>query len=106
MLMLFLAAAKAVNARKVENLKEFVAQVCDYFIRKQDNPYSPSQCDVVTVNCPLHEGTRSLVNADLLSNFKKGAWLVNTARGAICNKEDVTAALKSGQLRGYAGLCM
>src|SRR5690606_34493322 len=46
-----------------------------------------SQCDVITVNCPLHEGTRGLVNADLLKHFKKGAWLVNTARGAICDKD-------------------
>jgi len=80
------AAAKAVGARKVANLKEFV-----------------SQCDVVTVNCPLHEGTLGLVNADLLQHFKKGAWLVNTARGAICDKDDVAAALKSGQLNGYSG---
>ncbi|KAG1756881.1 uncharacterized protein EDB91DRAFT_1325769 [Suillus paluster] len=76
------AAAKAVNARRVEDLKEFV-----------------SQCDVVTVNCPLHEGTIGLVNAELLKHFKKGAWIVNTARGAICDKDAVAAALASG----YAG---
>jgi len=69
------------------------------------------------VNCPLHEGTRGLVNADLLKSFKKvrdcpsvmlyyvrkcpqGAYLVNTARGAICDKDAVAAALKSGQLSG------
>nr|BDI62034.1 NAD-dependent formate dehydrogenase [Trametes versicolor] len=79
-------AAKSVGARRVEDLKDFV-----------------SQCDVVTVNCPLHEGTRGLVNAELLKSFKKGAWLVNTARGAICDKDAVAAALKSGQLSGYAG---
>ncbi|KAI0630952.1 NAD-dependent formate dehydrogenase [Trametes polyzona] len=78
--------AKKLGARRVEDLKEFV-----------------SQCDVVTINAPLHEGTRGLVNADLLKHFKKGAWLVNTARGAICVAEDVAAALKSGQLNGYAG---
>lgn len=82
------AAAQAVKARRVENLKEFV-----------------SQCDVVTVNCPLHEGTRGLVNDELLSHFKKGAWLVNTARGAICDKDAVARALKSGQISGYSGLC-
>ncbi|KAI0314124.1 NAD-dependent formate dehydrogenase [Amylostereum chailletii] len=80
------AAEKAVNARRVEDLKEFV-----------------SQCDVVTVNAPLHEGTKGLINKELLSHFKKGAWLVNTARGAICQAEDVAAAVKSGQLNGYAG---
>jgi len=62
-----------------------------------------SKCDVVTVNAPLHEGTRGLVNAELLQHFKRGAWLVNTARGAICDKDAVTQAVKSGQLRGYSG---
>ncbi|KAH8828543.1 NAD-dependent formate dehydrogenase [Flagelloscypha sp. PMI_526] len=80
------AAASAVHARRVEDLKEFV-----------------SQCDVITVNCPLHEGTRHLVNKELLKSFKKGAWLVNTARGAICQAEDVRDALESGHLNGYAG---
>ncbi|EKM58247.1 uncharacterized protein PHACADRAFT_171509 [Phanerochaete carnosa HHB-10118-sp] len=78
--------AKEVNARRVEDLKEFV-----------------SQCDVVTVNCPLHEGTRGLVNEELLKHFKKGAWLVNTARGAICDRDAVAAAIKSGHLNGYSG---
>lgn len=55
------------------------------------------------MNCPLHEGTRGLVNAELLKSFKKGAWLVNTARGAICDKDAVAAAVKSGEINGYAG---
>lgn len=80
------AAAKKVAARRVDTLEELV-----------------SKCDVVTVNCPLHDGTRGLVNADLLKHFKKGAYLVNTARGAICDKDAVAEALKSGQLSGYAG---
>ncbi|KAF7376275.1 Formate dehydrogenase [Mycena sanguinolenta] len=80
------AAAQSVNAIRVEDLKEMV-----------------SQCDVVTVNCPLHEGTRGLVNDALLKHFKKGAWLVNTARGAICDKDAVARALASGHLSGYAG---
>jgi len=80
------AAAKAVNAVRVQDLKDLV-----------------SRCDVVTVNCPLHEGTIGLVNDDLLKHFKKGAWLVNTARGAICDKDAVARALASGQLSGYSG---
>ena len=59
-----------------------------------------SQCDVVTVNCPLHEGTKGLVNAELLKSFKDHAWLVNTARGAICDNDAVAAAVKSGKLNG------
>ena len=41
-----------------------------------------------------------MVNEKLLKHFKKGAWLVNTARGAICDKDAVAEALKSGQLTG------
>ncbi|KAG2148245.1 hypothetical protein BD769DRAFT_1381828 [Suillus cothurnatus] len=67
------AAAKAIKARRVEDLKDFV-----------------SQCD----------GTLGLVNTELLKHFKKGAWLVNTARGAICDKDAVAAALASGHLNG------
>lgn len=93
---------KEIGCRRVDNLEEMLAQ-----------------CDVVTINCPLHEKTRGLFNKDLISKMKKGkwhplgicqsitndqgAWLVNTARGAIVVKEDVAEAVKSGQLRGYGG---
>ena len=61
-------------------------------------------CDVVTINCPLHPETENLFNKDLISKMKKGAYIVNTARGKICNKDDIAEALKSGQLSGYAGV--
>ncbi|KAJ3918825.1 NAD-dependent formate dehydrogenase [Lentinula edodes] len=79
-------AESAVNCNRVGTVEELV-----------------SQCDIVTVNCPLHEGTRGMINDHLLSTFKPGAWLVNTARGAICDEHAVARALASGQLRGYAG---
>lgn len=77
---------KEIGCRRVDTLEELVAQ-----------------CDVVTINCPLHEKTRGLFNKDLIAKMKPGSWLVNTARGAIVVKEDVAAALKSGHLRGYGG---
>ncbi|KAH8652382.1 formate dehydrogenase [Xylariales sp. PMI_506] len=77
---------KEIGCRRVDNLEEMLAQ-----------------CDVVTINCPLHEKTRGLFNKELISKMKKGSWLVNTARGAIVVKEDVADALKSGHLRGYGG---
>ena len=60
-------------------------------------------CDVVTINCPLHPETENLFDEILINKMKKGAYLVNTARGKICNKEAIAEALKSGQLSGYAG---
>lgn len=60
-------------------------------------------CDVVTINCPLHPETEHLFNDALLSKMKRGAYLVNTARGKICDRDAIKRALESGQLAGYAG---
>jgi formate dehydrogenase len=60
-------------------------------------------CDVVTINCPLHPETEHLFDETMISKMKKGAYIVNTARGKICDKDAIAAALKSGQLSGYAG---
>ena len=60
-------------------------------------------CDVVTLNCPLHPETEHMINARTLKNFKRGAYLVNTARGKLCDRDAIAAALESGQLAGYAG---
>jgi formate dehydrogenase len=62
-----------------------------------------SVCDVVTINCPLHPETEHLFDAGMLSKMKRGAYLINTARGKICDRDAVAAACESGQLAGYAG---
>ncbi|HKX90833.1 MAG TPA: NAD-dependent formate dehydrogenase [Sphingomicrobium sp.] len=60
-------------------------------------------CDVVTINCPLHPETENLFDEAMIARMKHGAYLVNTARGKIANRDAVAAALRSGQLAGYAG---
>ena len=60
-------------------------------------------CDVINISCPLHPETENLFNDELISKCKPGAYIVNTARGKICNKDAIAKALKSGQLSGYAG---
>lgn len=60
-------------------------------------------CDVVTINCPLHPETEHLFNEELINTMKRGAYIVNTARGKICDRNAIAAALESGQLAGYAG---
>jgi formate dehydrogenase len=60
-------------------------------------------CDVVTINCPLHPETEHLFDEAMINKMKKGAYIVNTARGKICDKDAIAVALKSGQLSGYAG---
>lgn len=60
-------------------------------------------CDVITINCPLHPETEHLFNDKTIAQMKRGAYLVNTARGKICDRDAVVRALESGQLAGYAG---
>jgi formate dehydrogenase len=60
-------------------------------------------CDVVTINAPLHPGTEGLFDDELLGKMKRGTYLVNTARGKICDRDAIVRACESGQLAGYAG---
>jgi len=60
-------------------------------------------CDVVTINVPLYPGTEGLFNDQLISTMKRGAYIINTARGKICDRDAISRALESGQLAGYAG---
>jgi formate dehydrogenase len=62
-----------------------------------------SVCDVITINTPLHPETESLFDDELIGKMKRGAYLVNTARGKICDRDAIARALESGQLAGYAG---
>jgi len=59
--------------------------------------------DVVTINAPLHPETRGLFNDELIGTMKRGAYLINTARALIVDRDAVVRALESGHLAGYAG---
>ncbi len=61
------------------------------------------ECDVVTINAPLHPQTEHLFDDAMFARMKRGTYLVNTARGKICDRDAVVRALESGQLAGYAG---
>jgi formate dehydrogenase len=62
-----------------------------------------AQCDVVTINCPLHPETENLFDEAMIARMKRGAYLVNTARGKIVDRDAVARALEQGRLAGYAG---
>lgn len=103
-------AEEAVGCRRVENLDEFLGQ-----------------CDVITVNTPLHadsepitqthffefstltfflgmtHSARGMINKEFLSKMKKGSWLINTARGALAVAEDVAESLEAGHINYYGG---
>ncbi len=58
--------------------------------------------DVVSLHMNLDDKNRGMFNTDLLSKMKKGAWLINTARGGLVVEKDIAEACKSGHLGGYA----
>lgn len=60
------------------------------------------EADFVTVNCPLTDETRGLVNAGYIGQMKPSAYLINTARGPIVNQADLVAALQAGTIAGAA----
>jgi formate dehydrogenase len=59
--------------------------------------------DVVTINCPLHPETENLFDEKMIAKMKRGSYLVNTARGKICDRDAIKKALEKGHLAGYAG---
>ncbi len=73
---------KMLGAKRVDNLDELL-----------------KTCDIISINCPLNSDTDGMVNEEFISKMKKGASIVNTARGAIVKDLDVFyEPLKSGQL--------
>jgi phosphoglycerate dehydrogenase-like enzyme len=76
---------KSLGVRRVETLGELLAQAY-----------------VVSLHCPLTEETRHLINATTLEQMPRGAYLVNTSRGAVVDTRSVPAAIASGRLAGAA----
>src|SRR5204863_328670 len=58
--------------------------------------------DVVSLHMHLDEHTRGFINKTRIALMKKGAMVINTARGGLVNEADVAEACRTGQLGGYA----
>jgi glycerate dehydrogenase len=58
--------------------------------------------DIISIHCPLTEESHNLFDEENLSKMRKGALLINTARGGIVNEEALLEALSSGHLGGAA----
>ena len=61
-----------------------------------------AQSDIITLHVPYNEHTHHLINKENIGNIKKGAYLINTARGAVVETDALVEALKSGALAGAA----
>lgn len=60
------------------------------------------RADYITIHAPRTEETANMINRDLMARMKRGAMLINCARGGIVNEDDLYEALKSGHLGGAA----
>ena len=60
-----------------------------------------SKCDYISLHLPLNDGTRNMINADLLAKAKDCIRILNFARGELVNTEDIIAALESGKVASY-----
>lgn len=67
------------------------------------DPERAVKADVLSLNCPLTEENRHMVDRAFISGMKDGAILINTARGALVDEQALAEALKSGKLKA-AGL--
>jgi len=74
----------------------------DYSVIFRDLESLLSESDVISLHMPATRETEKFVNATFLSKMKKGAFLINTARGELLDHDAVLNALESGQLAGLA----
>ncbi|MEN3355423.1 MAG: hypothetical protein V7640_3581 [Betaproteobacteria bacterium] len=74
------------------------AELAFGFTRARTLPELLAAADVVTIHTPLTEETRALLNASAIAVMKPGAYLINTARGPICDTAALLHGLKSGRL--------
>lgn len=57
--------------------------------------------DIVTLHMNLTEENKGFINSSTLATMKRGAYLINTARGGLVVEEDIAEACRNGQLAGY-----
>ena len=100
----------AIGSRTADLFRAFGCKTIAYngFSHKPDTDvmkYMPlkelmEQSDILSLHCPLTEQTRNFINKDNLKYMKKNAILVNTARGAVVNSQDLANALNKEQIAG------
>ena len=88
--------AKAFGAKVIANKR---THVVDYDCVDIDTLCR--QCDIITIHCPLNDESRNLINSEKISLMKKSVIIVNEARGAVVNDNDIVSALKDGKIAAF-----
>lgn len=99
----------AVGQRIARLLKSFPCniQFYDPFLKTFTEEYAKvsleqifESSDIVSINLPVNDQTKGLIDKNLLKRMKKSSIFVNTARAVVVNREDLLAALQSNSIRG------
>lgn len=85
------------------DLQENEALKHQFGVKYTDRETLYNLSDIITLHLPLNEHTRFLIDRAEIRQMKPGVMLINTARGALVNTQEVITALKSGQI-GYFGM--
>ncbi|MCS5490237.1 2-hydroxyacid dehydrogenase [Algoriphagus limi] len=96
--------------KKVAKIAEALGmKVCYWSAFKEDVPYPMlslqevlNNSDIISLHLPLTSETENMINSEALAQMKKGALLINTARGKIIDQKALNEALESGKLGGFA----
>ncbi len=59
------------------------------------------ESDIITLHCPLNDGTRGIINKERITLMKDSVILVNEARGAVLNEGDVAEAIETGRIAAF-----
>lgn len=94
--------AKIAEAFEMKVMAHDIVDISDTGYKNYPIDLVLRDADIVSINCPLTEQTRNIINAESFRKMKKSAILINTARGSIVNEADLAEALNSGIIAGAA----
>ncbi|MGC2141020.1 MAG: NAD(P)-dependent oxidoreductase, partial [Methylovirgula sp.] len=94
------ALGKSVGARAAAFGMEVIATDVFDFPGQVDLDTILAQSDIVSLHCPLTDGTRNMIGAAEFKKMKKDAILINTARGGLVDEKALVEALKNGEIAG------
>lgn len=106
-----IVGAGAIGKRTAALCKAFGCSVIAYSRSRVQDPSIDEQVtleellkrsDIVSLHCPLTSETKGMIGAEQIGLMKKGAFLINTARGGVLDSAALSEALKEGRLGGAA----